>query len=128
MYVYNYNMCSMFWENFEAKRKELLKIHKEITFACKLSDCFISNGKKRKSSPPVNKAYLLAKSVNTTIEELAAGREGLDYVLNSVKERHGLIQVPAKRLALIERLLLLDKNEFAGLIDYLDKVQKTNIQ
>ena len=113
-------MGSPFWENFEAARVISGKGRKEVILECRFSQSSLSVGYQRKSSPSAENAYKMAKSVNTTIEELVDGEDGARYLLETLGKTRGVIQIPQKFLPLVKNILLLDDSALSELNNFFD--------
>jgi len=109
-------MTSLFWNNLEIARIKAQKERKNIEKECNLPNSAFTQGIKRGSSPSVDLAYQLAKTVRFTIEELVAGESGAEYVHNIVKNDPRAIQVPDRIAPIVDCLLVLDERDLAAIL------------
>lgn len=109
-------MTSLFWNNLENARIKAQKERKTIEKECNLPNNAFTQGIKRGSSPSVDLAYQLAKTVNFTVEELVAGDEGVAYVRKINKNDPRSIQVPDRIYPIVECLLVLDDRDLSGIL------------
>jgi len=107
---------SSFWKNLDEAREKAGIERKAIERECNLANNAFTQGKKRGSSPSIDLAYLLAKAVGVTMEELADEQTGLEYVLEIVRNKSKIVNVPERIRPIVECLLLLDDRELRAIL------------
>jgi hypothetical protein len=109
-------MTSLFWNNLEDARIKAQKERKTIEKDCNLPNNAFTQGIKRGSSPSADLAYLLAKAVGLTMEELVAGETGAEYVHKTMRNDPRAIQVPDRIYPIVECLLVLSDRDLSGIL------------
>jgi hypothetical protein len=104
-------MESDFWVNLDTARATAGIERKAIEKECGLSNNAFTHGLERKSSPSVDRAYCMARSVGLTVEELVAGEAGADYVRAWARQDGRVWQPPAEIADLVDGLKLLSSDE-----------------
>lgn len=67
--------------------------------------------KKRKTYPACNVAYSLAKYLDTTVEELVAGDDGIDHVLSWVNNHKAVFEPPDRLREIYKSLVRLSDSD-----------------
>jgi hypothetical protein len=108
-------MYSKFWENVRERLKDKKDGQKWLAKESGVGRTAINNGiaklnkpepqgREIKNSPSVDNSYAVAKALGVTIEELVAGKSGLEYVRQRIVET-GEMWEPPPRLAEIMAIL-----------------------
>ena len=108
-------MASLFWNNLDSIRKRVGKERKSIENECNLPNNAFTQGIRRSSSPSVDLAYKLAKTVEASVEELVDNETGSEYIRKLVKNDPMAIRVPDRIQSIVFDLLLLNENELIGI-------------
>lgn len=106
-------MASNFWINLDRRRKEIHKERKAIVDECNLAPNAFTTGIKRHGSPTVTIAYVCARAVQSSIEELVDGEAGAEYILNLVQEQGKYWEAPKRFADIAEALNYLNDYELA---------------
>jgi len=118
----------MLRENLKTAINKSGLIVKEIAYKSKVNKRTIDKWVGiSETEPKVNDFYKVCKTLDVTMEEIIAGKEGAEFIRKIIKNDPRAIQVPNRISPIVEGLLLLndrDLNTVYTLIESLTKDKK----